>query len=48
MAPTGAGSTSGAATGVLFADQVRCPVHVTDLASALLELAASPHAGICR
>ena len=38
---------SGAATGVLFADQVRCPVHVTDLASALLELAASPHAGIC-
>jgi dTDP-4-dehydrorhamnose reductase len=38
---------SGAATGVLFADQVRCPVHVTDLASALLELAASSHAGIC-
>jgi dTDP-4-dehydrorhamnose reductase len=38
---------SGAATGVLFADQVRCPVHVSDLASALLELAASPHAGIC-
>jgi dTDP-4-dehydrorhamnose reductase len=38
---------SGAATGVLFADQVRCPLHVTDLASALLELAASPHAGVC-
>ncbi len=38
---------SGAATGVLFTDQVRCPVHVTDLASAMLELAASPHAGIC-
>jgi dTDP-4-dehydrorhamnose reductase len=38
---------SGAATGVLFADQVRCPVHVTDLASALLELAASSYAGIC-
>jgi dTDP-4-dehydrorhamnose reductase len=37
---------SGAATGVLLADQVRCPVHVNDLASALLELAASPHAGI--
>jgi dTDP-4-dehydrorhamnose reductase len=38
---------SGAGTGVLFADQVRCPVHVTDLASALLELAVTPRAGIC-
>jgi dTDP-4-dehydrorhamnose reductase len=38
---------SGAGTGVLFADQVRCPVHVTDLASALMELAATPRAGIC-
>lgn len=28
------------------ADDVRCPVHVTDLASALLQLAASPHAGV--
>jgi dTDP-4-dehydrorhamnose reductase len=37
---------SGAA-GALFADEVRCPVDVGDLASALLELAASPHAGIC-
>jgi dTDP-4-dehydrorhamnose reductase len=37
---------SGAVKGVLFTDDVRCPVHVTDLASALLELAASPHAGI--
>ena len=36
---------SGAA-GALFADEVRCPVHVADLASALLELAASPHTGI--
>jgi len=26
---------------------VRCPVHVTDLAAALLELAASPQAGVC-
>ena len=34
------------APGALFADEVRCPVHVADLASALLELAASPHAGI--
>ena len=37
---------SGAATGVLFADQVRCPVQVEDLAAALLELAASQRAGI--
>jgi dTDP-4-dehydrorhamnose reductase len=37
---------SGTVTGFLFTDDVRCPVHVTDLASALLELAASPHAGI--
>jgi len=38
---------SDASAGVLFTDEVRCPVHVTDLASALLELAASPHAGVC-
>jgi dTDP-4-dehydrorhamnose reductase len=31
---------------VLFTDDVRCPIHVTDLAAALLELAASSHAGI--
>lgn len=37
---------SGAAAGVLYTDEVRCPVHVTDLASALLELAASGHAGV--
>ena len=37
---------SGATTGVLFTDDVRCPVHVTDLASALLELASSPHSGV--
>jgi dTDP-4-dehydrorhamnose reductase len=37
---------TGAATGVLFTDDVRCPVHVADLAGALLELAASDHAGI--
>jgi dTDP-4-dehydrorhamnose reductase len=37
---------SGTTTGVLFTDDVRCPVHVTDLAPALLELADSPHAGI--
>ena len=38
---------SGAMSGALFTDEVRCPVHVTDLAAALLELAASPHAGVC-
>lgn len=38
---------SGTAPGVLYTDEVRCPVHVTDLASALLELAASPSAGVC-
>jgi dTDP-4-dehydrorhamnose reductase len=37
---------SGAAAGALFTDEVRCPVHVTDLAGALLELGASPYAGI--
>lgn len=38
---------SRAATGALFTDEMRCPVHVTDLAAGLLELAASPHAGVC-
>ncbi|MEV6599782.1 sugar nucleotide-binding protein [Actinoplanes sp. NPDC051346] len=37
---------SGTSTGVLFTDDIRCPVHVGDLASALLELAASAHSGI--
>jgi dTDP-4-dehydrorhamnose reductase len=37
---------AGTASGVLFTDDVRCPVDVGDLAAALLELAASPHAGI--
>jgi len=38
---------SGAEAGVLYTNEVRCPVHVADLASALLELAASPDAGVC-
>ena len=38
---------AGTARGALFTDEVRCPVSVTDLASALLELAASQHAGVC-
>jgi len=37
---------AGRRDGVLFTDDVRCPVHVGDLASALLELAASTRAGI--
>jgi dTDP-4-dehydrorhamnose reductase len=37
---------SGAVGGVLFTDDVRCPVHVTDLAAALIELALSPYAGV--
>ncbi|MFL1377542.1 sugar nucleotide-binding protein [Nocardiopsis protaetiae] len=37
---------SGAATGALFTDDVRCPVHVGDLADALLELAATDRTGV--
>ncbi|GII76970.1 dTDP-4-dehydrorhamnose reductase [Sphaerisporangium rufum] len=32
---------------VLFTDEVRCPVHVADLAAALLELAHRGHQGMC-
>ncbi|GIE78881.1 dTDP-4-dehydrorhamnose reductase [Actinoplanes philippinensis] len=34
------------AGGVFFTDDVRCPVHVADLAAALLELAVSRYAGV--
>ncbi|RZS90059.1 dTDP-4-dehydrorhamnose reductase [Motilibacter rhizosphaerae] len=37
---------TGAATGALFTDEVRCPVHVADLAAALLELAREPRSGV--
>ncbi|MFI1741601.1 SDR family oxidoreductase [Streptomyces sioyaensis] len=37
---------SGAVNGVLYSDDFRCPVHVADLAAALLELAVSDAAGI--
>lgn len=37
---------AGTTAGVLFADDLRCPVHVADLARALLELAQSSYAGI--
>lgn len=36
---------AGRATGALFTDEVRCPVHVADLAAAILELAESTYAG---
>lgn len=36
---------AGRRSGVLFTDDVRCPVHVADLAAALLELAASDRSG---
>lgn len=32
--------------GALFTDDVRCPVHVSDLAAAILELTSAGHAGI--
>jgi dTDP-4-dehydrorhamnose reductase len=32
--------------GALFTDNIRCPIHVSDLAAALLELADSSYAGI--
>ena len=38
---------AGTAPGVLYTDNVRCPVHVTDLARALLELAAAAYCGTC-
>ncbi|GLY02869.1 sugar nucleotide-binding protein [Actinoplanes sp. NBRC 101535] len=33
---------TGVRDGALFTDDIRCPVHVTDLAAAILELAADP------
>ncbi|MEV4307572.1 sugar nucleotide-binding protein [Nonomuraea sp. NPDC049624] len=37
---------AGTTQGVLFTDDVRCPVHVADLAAALLELAAAGPPGV--
>ncbi|WP_239175729.1 SDR family oxidoreductase [Actinoplanes cyaneus] len=37
---------AGRATGALFTDEIRTPVHVDDLAGALLELAGGDHAGV--
>lgn len=38
--------TAGTTEGALFTDDIRCPVHVSDLAAALLELASGGAAGI--
>jgi dTDP-4-dehydrorhamnose reductase len=37
---------AGTRKGVLFTDDIRCPVHVADLAAALLELASSDANGV--
>ncbi|MFI9311331.1 SDR family oxidoreductase [Streptomyces triculaminicus] len=37
---------AGTRSGVLFTDDIRCPVHVADLAAALLELASNGASGI--
>ncbi|MEU3659759.1 sugar nucleotide-binding protein [Streptomyces sp. NPDC032940] len=37
---------AGVRDGALFTDDIRCPVHVADLAAALLELAASEECGV--
>jgi len=37
---------AGAVTGALFTDDMQCPVPATDLAAALLELAAAPYEGV--
>ncbi|MFF3337009.1 SDR family oxidoreductase [Streptomyces sp. NPDC002888] len=37
---------AGTRNGVLFTDDIRCPVHVADLAAALLELAACDASGV--
>lgn len=38
---------TGRRKGVLFTDDIRRPVHVADLAQAILELTTSDHAGVC-
>ncbi|MET8744794.1 sugar nucleotide-binding protein [Streptomyces sp. NPDC004728] len=40
------GLAAGTRDGVLFTDDIRCPVHVTDLAAALLELACNDSKGV--
>ncbi|MGW1989251.1 SDR family oxidoreductase [Embleya sp. NPDC001921] len=38
---------TGRRNGVLFTDDIRCPVHITDLGRAILELTTSDRAGVC-
>ncbi|XVU23235.1 SDR family oxidoreductase [Actinoplanes sp. CA-054009] len=38
--------TEGRARGTMFSDEIRCPVHVADLAAAILELADSRFSGV--
>lgn len=40
------GLVAGTRSGVLFTDDVRCPVHVADLAAALLELGCGAARGV--
>jgi dTDP-4-dehydrorhamnose reductase len=40
------GLARGSRSGLLFTDDVRCPIHVADLAAALLQLAESPYSGV--
>ncbi|MGH3648502.1 MAG: SDR family oxidoreductase [Micromonosporaceae bacterium] len=37
---------TGRLPGVLFTDELRCPIHVADLAAAMLELAGTTYAGV--
>jgi dTDP-4-dehydrorhamnose reductase len=37
---------AGTRPGILFTDGIRCPVHVADLAAALLELASGGRFGV--
>ncbi|MEV0568904.1 sugar nucleotide-binding protein [Dactylosporangium sp. NPDC050588] len=37
---------TGAVTGALFTDEIRCPIAVDDLAAALVAVAATDHAGV--
>ncbi|WP_344503655.1 sugar nucleotide-binding protein [Dactylosporangium maewongense] len=37
---------TGAASGALFTDEIRCPIAVDDLAAALVAVAATDHAGV--
>jgi dTDP-4-dehydrorhamnose reductase len=44
--PSGLSDSCATVCRALFTDEIRCPVHVTDLASALIELTLSPYSGV--